>query len=142
MVSFHLKPSRCLALVLIAAHAATAALIWPLQIDTAAKAVLFILVALSLAHALWRHALLRSPGAIVGGQIFDRETASLLFHDGSSRDAEILGSSYVLPSLTVLNVKAKGRTIAQHALIVRDNIDAEDFRALRVVLRWQSARRA
>ena len=55
-------------------------------------------------------------------------------------DAQVLGTTYVAPWLTVLNLRANGATLARHVLVVPDNADRESFRQLRVVLRWRRAR--
>jgi hypothetical protein len=35
-----------------------------------------------------------------------------------------------------LNLRVEGSRFAQHVLLVRDNLDPEDFRKIRVLLRW------
>ena len=141
MTSFTLKPSRCLSIVLIAAHVAAAALVLPLQLPVLAKGFLYLLMGLSLARSVWRYAWLRPHNVIIAARVTDRETATLLARDGTRREAKILDTSYVSPWLTVLNVRATGRWWPQHLIIVSDNIDRNDWRRLRVVLRWRSATR-
>ena len=53
-----------------------------------------------------------------------------------ARQARVLGTSYVSPRLSVINLRLDGRMFARHMLIVSDNADAECFRRLRVLLRW------
>ena len=136
MVRVSLKPSRDITAVLLAVHTSAAVVVCPLQMPGTAKVVLVALIAVSLARSLWRHALLKARGAIVAMALKDCENVSVQTSDGAWREARILGTSYVSPLLTTLNVKAEGLTLVRHVLIVPDNIDGEDFRQLRVVLRW------
>jgi toxin CptA len=116
-------------------HVAAGATLVPLDVALGVKLALAVLVAVSLAHALWRHALLRGSRAVTAVKITDNATGAALV--GTSwRDVRILGTSYVTPWLTVLNLAQAGRR-PRHVLIVADNADAEDFRKVRVLLRWK-----
>jgi hypothetical protein len=42
--------------------------------------------------------------------------------------------------LTVINLREAEHKLAQHVIIVPHNIDPEDFRKLRVILRWSRPR--
>ena len=136
MAHFTLRASRLLAAGFTAIHAASAAVTLPLQLPVAAKAVLWAAIAASLTHALLRHAFLLTANAIVAGVITDASLASFTRHDGREVDAEILDTTYVTPSLTLLNLREQGAVRPRHVILVRDNVEVEDFRELRVVLRW------
>jgi toxin CptA len=136
MVRVHLKPSRYLAATFAVVHLAAGATLVPLDVPLGVKLVLMVLVAASLAHALWRHALLRGSRAVTAVEITDNATAAALDRSAEWRDVRILGTSYVTPWLTVLNLAQAGRR-PRHVLIVADNVDAEDFRKARVLLRWR-----
>lgn len=136
MVRVSLKPSRYIMAVLVTVHTAAAVVVWPLQIPGAAKATLVAFVVASLARSLWRHALLKARGAIVAIAFTDSENVSVRTGEGSWREARILGTSYVSPLLTALNLRAEGLKLVRHVVMVPDNVDSEDFRQLRVVLRW------
>lgn len=136
MVRVSLKPSRYITAVLIAVHTAAAAVVWPLQMSEAAKVTLAAFLVASLAISLRRHALLKARGAIVQVVLKGADTVSVRTRDGSWREARILGTTYVSPVLTALNVKAEGFKLVRHIVLVPDNVDSEDFRKLRVALRW------
>ena len=142
MTRFALRPSRLLASAFIAAHVAAGALVFPLQIDIRVQAFLWALVAASLSHALARHALLRTRNALVSGLIRDAGNATVTLRDGTELAMEILGTTYVTPMLTVLNLRAQDEHFARHVLFAPDNIDREDYRKLRVVLKWARGRDA
>lgn len=59
---------------------------------------------------------------------------------GAWHDAALLGSSFVSPYLTVLNLQPAGGRWAKHLVILPDAINAEDFRRLRVWLKWRYER--
>jgi toxin CptA len=141
MLSVTIKSSRYLAAGLLAVHATAVATIVPLDIPSAAKAVLIALVIASLARSLRRHAYLKARAAIIGVEIKDRETAATRSRDGTWREADVLGTSYVSPFLTVLNLRVRGLRLSRHVVIVPDNIEKEDFRQLRVMLRWGQPKR-
>ena len=136
MIRIRLKPSRLLGVTLTVVHLAAAATVFPLDSPVATKVVLIGVIVASLAHALRRHALLRSLRSILDLEVHDREHAAIRDRTRDWRDARILCTSCVTPSLTVLNMKVDGSRLAQHVLLVRDNIDAEDYRKIRVLLRW------
>ncbi len=56
---------------------------------------------------------------------------------GDRVECDVLGSTYVQSFLTVLNLKSIPDGARMHAMILRDSIGAEEFRNLRVWLRWR-----
>jgi hypothetical protein len=135
MVRVRLKASWYLAASFTVVHLAVGATLVPLELALGLKLALAALVAVSLAHALWRHAFLRGARAITAVEITDNATGAALDRSTGWHDVQILGTSCVTPWLTVLNL-AQARRRPQHVLIVPDNADAEDFRNARVLLRW------
>ena len=136
MVHAALRPSRYLGAVLTCVHICASAILLPLELGAEAKLILAVAIAVSLAHSVWRYALLKSRGAVVSIALSDRASGSVQLKDGSWRSARILGTTYVSPLLTVVNVRMAGHRTARHVVIVPDNIDPEDFRKLRVILKW------
>jgi hypothetical protein len=136
MIRASLRPSRLLAAGLVLAHTAAAATVFPLEVDVTWKALLAAAILASLVRGLHRHALLRSSGSIVELEIHDREYACVRTLGGEWREARILGTTCVTPALTAINLKVNARRTATHALLVRDNVNPEDFRKIRVLLRW------
>ena len=130
------KPSPALAIILTVAHTAAAGTLVPLDLPAWAKVILGLAIVASLAHALLRHALLRSPGCLKAIEFRDNDCAAAQTRDGTWHEARVLGTSYVSPLLSVINLRLEGRVFARHVLIVPDNADAECFRRMRVWLRW------
>lgn len=133
----HLKPSVHLAVLLSLAHFAAISLLWLLVLPTAIKLVGTAIFALSLVFYLRYHALLRSPGSIVAFALSNEMACTLATQRGEQITCALLGSSFVAPYLTVLNLKPSGRFFTRSIVILADGIDVEEFRQLRVLLRWK-----
>jgi len=97
------------------------------------------LMCYSAVRSIHRHALLRAGRAVAGARIHDARRATLRLRDGLTVTTGILGTTYVTPGLTVLNLRDTGRRRLHHVLLVADNIDPEEHRALRVLLAWGRA---
>lgn len=135
MLQIAIKPSRQLALLLCLAHAAAAAAVLVIELPLWLSIVLVLAVGTSGGTYLHRSALLRGGGAIVGLEINDGRTLSYQMRGGEWHEGMLLGSSFVSPYLTILNIRTEGRFLARHVVIMPDCVDAEDFRRLRVQLR-------
>ncbi len=131
-----LRPSRRLAAILIVAHAATGGLLLALSLPGWLTATGGILLLVSAFCGVHRYALLRGPGAIIALAFSDRETIRLTLGDGSAHDGHVLGSSTVGMTLTILNIALAGKRLPVHVVLLGDSLAVEDFRRLRVWLRW------
>jgi toxin CptA len=136
MLRVALTSSRWLAAALIVSHAAAAATLAPLDLPLWAKLGLALLIAASLAHALYRHAFLASRESCTALEVREADQAAVHTRARGWQDARILGTTYVSPVLTVVNLRLTGFVFAKHVVIVADNVDGETFRRLRVKLRW------
>jgi toxin CptA len=136
MLRVLLKRSRYLTTVSMGVHIGAAATLIPLQLPLAARLAIALALGLSLAHSIWRFAWLRSHSSIVGLELTNREHGSIQFAQGAWCEARVLRTTYVTPVLTVVNVRVSGLRTLRHVIIVPDSIDADDFRKLRVMLRW------
>jgi toxin CptA len=131
-----IRSSTLLALGLCAAHFGAAAAIWLAAVPLWVKMGLSLGIAASLPWPLASQAALRAAEAIVALEITERGRLSFLTRGGKWRACELLGSTYVSPWLTILNLKPEGGRLVRHVVLVTDNVDARDFRRLRVWLRW------
>jgi len=97
----------------------------------------------SLAFYLRRECLRLTPAAIVSVSLYHDSHSDCRCEfqtkDGRRHEAALLGTSFVAPYLTVLNLKPTDSRAARHAVILPDNVDAECFRKLRVLLKWRCA---
>ncbi|HUO44534.1 MAG TPA: protein YgfX [Burkholderiales bacterium] len=133
-----LEPSRLLAAVLIAGHglaigAIVAAGMPPwLQLATIAAVVASLILGLRNIFGQRDIAVIRIAPSESGKIDVQSET-------GAWEECEVLGSSYASPLLTVLNLTSIDSRRFRRAVVLPDSMSPEDFRALRVWLRWKAA---
>lgn len=130
-----LRPSCRLAWLLGTAHGGAALLLPALPLPLWMKLLMAGLLLASAAHAVALHALRRGDSAVTAIELADREQLKLLTGDGLWLSGRLLGSSTVSIGLTLLNIRLDRGGI-RHVLITGDGIDADDYRRLRVWLRW------
>jgi toxin CptA len=143
LLVLRLGPSFRLAIMLGLAHVSAISLLWPLMLPVAAKLASTVALAISLVIYLRHYALGKSAGSITGLSLADDMTCTLETRRGERIACALLGSSFVAPYLTVLELKPLNDTRGSHRLrpcsvvILPDAIAEEDFRRLRVLLRWK-----
>ncbi len=147
LLIIRLKPSRRLAVVLSVAHFIAIGLLWPLTLPIMVKLAASAMLAVSLVLYVRYYALLASPGSVKGLKLgldhTDVMTCRLETRQGDVIRCVPLGRSFVSPYLTVLELKPLGarrlwqRFRTRSVVILPDGIDAEEFRQLRVLLRWK-----
>jgi toxin CptA len=143
LLVLHLRSSFRLASMLSLAHLSAGALLWPLMLPLTVKLAGIAALALSLAIYLRHYALRTSPGSITSLTLADDMACTLYTRDGQRVTCALLGSSFVAPYLTVLELKPLSPTRWWHKLraysvvILPDATDSEEFRRLRVLLRWK-----
>ena len=137
MLKIAIRPSRRLTLLLSLAHAAALGACLAADMPVALKLFVVLLIGLSCAHALYDAALLRSRKAIVALEIADDGVLTFQMRSGEWRRGILLDSSFVAPYLTVLNLKTDGTRLARHVVVMADSVAAEEYRRLRVWLRWR-----
>lgn len=131
-----ISPSVRLTIALCVTHFAAAGTVWWAPMPAWPKTLLIIAVTASLVFYLWRNAGLHSADAIVALEIKDDGGVSFQTRRGDWLDCELLGSSFVSRRLTIVNLRPRGRRAARHVILLPDNVDARDFRRLRMWLRW------
>ncbi len=142
-LAIQLKPSPRLAVMLTFAHVAAIGLLWPLALPDWGKVSASVMLAASLVFYLRRYALLRSSRSITRLEVTDDMAFTLETRSGARLDCALLGSSFVAPWLTVLELKlvepgSLWQRFASYSItILPDGINAEEFRQLRVLLWWK-----
>lgn len=129
------------------AHFIAIGLLWPLTVPVMMKLAGSAILAASLVLYIRYYALLTSPGSARGLKLgFDTADAMTCMLETQRGDVIMcmpLGSSFVAPYLAVLELKPLGarrlwqRFRTRSVVILPDGIDAEEFRQLRVLLRWK-----
>ena len=141
MVRASLKPSPLLAIALAAVHLSAGAILVPLDLPVALKGAVALIIGVSLCRSVWRYALLRGRHSIVAVEVCDQENGAVSRRDGLWEEVTILGTTYVTPTLTVINARPVGARFASHLLLTPDNLAPDDFRQIRVLLRWARPKR-
>lgn len=127
------RPSAVLAAALALAHVLAAAALVPTGLSLAFKVPLLLVLTLSLAWCLrrhvWRHPIVAVTLQADGGLEVARR-------DGSRAAALVHPHTTVFPWLSVLRLRVDGRWLA--LALLPDALNAEDYRQLRLWLRWKS----
>jgi len=126
-----LSPSRALAVVLVALHAAAAASVVAVLGSAIGLALGAAILALGLAAA-WGRALLRSPASVRALELSGQEIL-LELKDGRRLPAELGGNRRVGRLMVTLPVR---RPVRRTILVTRDMLGAEEFRRLRLWALW------
>jgi toxin CptA len=136
-----LRPSWILAAILAAAHGAAIAVIALVSVPLWLQLIAIAALAVNLVFEIRQTVLLRAPDAVVALEIASDDALSIQTRRGDWIECEVLGSTYVTYFLAIVNLKDQGSGRVKRAVILPDSIDAEDFRKLRVWLRWKAERR-
>jgi hypothetical protein len=130
-------PSVMLATALSVLHIAAAGLLWLMPLPVLGKSLFTVVVAFSFIYYMARDASLHAPHSIVALEIRDGGAMSVQTRRGEWLDAELLGSSYVSPRLTIVGFRFQESRATRRVILVPDNVDSGDFRRLRASLRWR-----
>ncbi|HUL40558.1 MAG TPA: protein YgfX [Burkholderiales bacterium] len=137
MLYIRFKPSLSLALLLALVHALAIGSVLALPVPTSLNFVTIPLFFMSFVFYFRRTAWLAGANSIIALEIKEDGRGVAQTRRGEHLDCMVLPTSYVSASLTVLNVKVKEKRLARHVVILPDAVDGEDFRKLRVLLRWK-----
>ena len=129
-LSVSIKPSRRLLLVQLLAHAAAAGAVLASAIAPWIAAVLLLLVGASLAR---QRAITPVAALLLRGD----GRCETVGADGTASEAVIHPHTLVLAFLIVLLYRQDGRL--RSLTLLGDSLPAEDFRQLRLWLRWRSS---
>lgn len=128
-LSISLVPSHRLLLVQALAHLAAAAAVLASHIPSWTAALLLLLIGASLAR--WRR-----PPAVSALVLRGDGRMETVGADGTASEAAVHSHTVVLPFLVVLLYRQQGRLRA--LTLFADSLSAEDFRQLRLWLRWRA----
>jgi toxin CptA len=130
-------PSALIAVAVSIVHVGAAAVVWLVPLPVLGKAVLSLVIALSLVYFMARDAALHASRSIVGLELGEEGEIACQTRNGTWLRCELLGSTYVSPGITVVNLRARGWGGDRRVILVPDNVNPDDFRRLRAWLRWR-----
>jgi len=132
-VTLRLKPSPTLAIALVLAHGLAAVGLVPASLPPVLKISCWLVLACSLAFALWRHVFRLPAHALTlkpdGHMEIER-------HGNEAAEARINPRTTVFPWLVVLLLQIGKERVA--LTLPRDAVDAVGHRQLRLWLRWKA----
>jgi toxin CptA len=140
-IQLDFKPSITLTLIFcVMGISAGAILILPallLQI----KLLLVFAILAAIIYTVCQYGLLLLPWSCIALNINSSNQLQLVHKSGRVLSVDLCRDSVVTPYLTVINCKPQdakllARLFAQHLVILPDMLDADDYRQLRVWLRW------
>jgi toxin CptA len=88
-----------------------------------------------------QHGLRRLKHSVVTLQLKPDNSVSILLKDGRRQAVRIMPNTVVTPLLSVVHYRLQESAWywpMRHVLILADAVDAEDYRRLRVRLRWNT----
>lgn len=111
------------------------------------KSLLSAMIIISAIYAILCHGLLLLPWSCVALKVSIKNELELVLKNGDIIEVVVQSSSVVSLYLTVLNSRIKNAGLIdslfhQHHLIFFDAVNADDYRHLRVWLRWASCHSA
>ena len=130
------RPSRLGVALVLSTHAATAALAVWLPLPLAARLAALAAIVLAGACSVRKVAGPGRPRSIRIG--IDRRIA-VITRGGREANGEILDDCYVGPRLATIVWRPDGARRARTLLVLSDTLAADDFRRLRVALRYSRA---
>ena len=134
-----IAPSVLIAFAVSAVHVPAAVLLWLLPLPVMLQAGMTLACAVSLIFFMARDAALHAPGSIIALELRESGAVACQTRNGEWVDCELLGSSFVSPHMTVVNLRPRGARRSRAVILVPDNLDPRDFRRLRIWLRWKGS---
>jgi toxin CptA len=132
--------SRRLAGLLAGMHAFAAAMLWLAPLPHWLAALLMPVLLGSVWHALRRDGFRALQHSLIALRLDEDCRCEFQTRTGIWHEAALLGTSFVSPYLTVLNLKPPDGRLVKHLVIFPDAVNAEDFRRLRVWLKWRCSK--
>jgi toxin CptA len=132
-----LRPSWLLTAILAVAHGVAMVLIAIVSMPIWLKVIISAALVLSCFHSVRRAALLLTPCSAVAIEVTSAHLLNVQTRDSDWIECEVLGTTYVASFLTILNLRQIEQRTIRHIIILPDGIETDDFRKLRVWLRWQ-----
>ena len=136
-LSLRLGSSRLLAATLLGAHAMAAAALWLSTVPAVFALACSLALSVHLARVVRRDALRTDPLALTELDVLENGAVSVCTRSGLQRAYRVGRSSFVSPLLVVLSLRPEAGRWRRQVLIAADSVDADNFRRLRVWLRWR-----
>ncbi len=137
MLRLDFSPSYRLAGVLTLAHGMGLFSLWVTDWPLALKIVVAMLVCASGAFYVRRDALLQAPRSLTSLLLKSDGGTEATQRDGTTLTGRQLPGNFVYPWFTVIAWLPDGARFSRTVAVLSDSLAAEQFRELRVWLRWR-----
>lgn len=137
--SYTLRPSRILAFLLGLLSFPVLLVLWQMALPAWLMIGLMLVVAGWAGYYLALDANLRLPHACVAFRLEEAGEIMLILRNGLHVPCKLRPDSLVTPYLVILNASMSGQRGERSVLIAPDSMNAENFRRLRVALKWGEA---
>lgn len=131
-----LKPSRILAAILLIAHVVSAVLILILPLPIGLKLLGIAVIVAACFYYVRRYALLNIKSAVRDLRLLSDGKLEIFCSEWQS--AELVGEQFVHPLLTIIRCRTETDRWPVSIVVLSDMLDAEQFRMLRVRLKWRT----
>jgi toxin CptA len=138
MLRISLRRSGLLAAILILAHACAVGLVLMVELPQWLKLAAASVLTFQCVLLVYRRALLRGAQAVLALEVASDHRFNIQMRSAGWQACDVLGSTYVTPYLTVMNLHLAGERMARHVVLLPDSLDRDDFRKLRVWLKWKN----
>jgi toxin CptA len=138
MLRITLGRSGLLAVILLLAHACAVSLVLMIELPQWLKVAAATALILQCAFLVHRRALLLDAQAVLALEVASDHRMNIQTRSGGWQACDVLGSTYVTPYLTIMNLQLAGERMAKHVVLLPDSLDRDDFRKLRVWLKWKN----
>jgi toxin CptA len=142
MLRLGFKPSRQLTTYLVLGHFIAATCALSVSLLPWLKLLLLSLLLMSLLYSLRNQVWRTWPFSIVALQFEHDGTVFMQYRNGKLLEAQVLGSSFVAPYLTIILLKTNQAWFARSVVVLPDMLAPDLFRSLRVWLKWRLGRGA
>lgn len=141
-LELNLRPSRSLFVLIAGLHAATLLPLWWAGLPAWAGVAVVLVLAAHAVGVVRRCALLRSPRSVTALSLTAGGDCTLSLRDGNQVMGRIDPATMVLGSLVIVAVRHREFGLATYVPITADMLGDDDFRRLRVGLKWGGTQRS
>jgi toxin CptA len=140
VLTIRLGVSWALATLLLVAHGAVMALMLMVEIPWWLKGIAVAALAANLTLQIRQSVLLLTDDSAIALEVSGDNAFIVQTRRGKRVEYDVLGSTFVSARVTVLNLRAVDNGRGRNVVIFADAVNADDFRKLRVWLRWKTGR--
>lgn len=134
---YKLHPSRFLTFAIFMACLIVLCVVFVLPFGWLFSSVISLIISLTCVYVLLRDARLNLADSCMALRLDACDSIALILHDGRQLSGRLSAAGVILPFVVLLSVRLE-KGGHRSIVLLKDNMDADDFRRLRAVLRWSA----